>query len=247
MNVIPPPASPRLPPPASPLPPPGHHSTLLADGLIGVLTGSAALGYSCCCLLPLMGYALGGLLGNGPTVFADADTHTGAFRTTQQPRGGARAPEGREWSSRKAVLGLLLATSLGAVVWVSVAGGAGDGFEPYDESNPRRVTITHLHETGSWLPEVCVGWGPLLSLADRMHNAKRVCARAQNDMATGLSREAKVGVVSFVLLWAFCPARSCLRRGPHPPSLPFTISCTLTSTDPLRLCPPPRSTRSSLL
>ncbi|KAG2454500.1 hypothetical protein HYH02_000347 [Chlamydomonas schloesseri] len=131
----------------------GHHSTLLADGLIGVLTGSAALGYSCCCLLPLMGYALGGLLGNGPTVFADPDTHTGAAA----PKKGAAAkkaaaPEGREWSSRKAVLGLLVATSLGATVWVSTA-GPGSGLAPYDEANPRRVTITHLHETGSWLPQ----------------------------------------------------------------------------------------------
>ncbi len=33
----------------------GHVSTLLADAVIGTLTGSAVLGYSCCCLLPIIG------------------------------------------------------------------------------------------------------------------------------------------------------------------------------------------------
>lgn len=99
----------------------GHVSTLLADAVIGTLTGSAVLGYSCCCLLPIIGYALGGL---------------------------------RPAWLRRALLASLLATSL-AVASYSVYGTAlgGTARVPYSAASPRRVTVTHLIETGSWQPK----------------------------------------------------------------------------------------------
>ncbi|KAG2493215.1 hypothetical protein HYH03_008635 [Edaphochlamys debaryana] len=138
----------------------GHHSTLLADGVIGALTGSAVLGYSCCSLLPLAGYALGGLFGDGQTDVGPIGAQAGPARARAGPasvgaaarskRGGPGRPRGMTkaiWSSRRPVLLLLAAVSLGAALYGHTQ------LQPYNRDNPRRVTITHLHETGSWVPE----------------------------------------------------------------------------------------------
>ncbi len=119
----------------------GHHSVYLADGVIGVLTGCAILGYSCCCLLPLIGYAFGGLFGG----VSSLTTASG------RRRGGGSG-------SGSVLVVALVAASLVAAAWSSWH------LVPYNRDNPRRITITHLHETGSWVPEVGVsGYGRRLA------------------------------------------------------------------------------------
>ncbi|GLI63565.1 hypothetical protein VaNZ11_006556 [Volvox africanus] len=115
----------------------GHHSVFLADSIIGVLTGCAVLGYSCCCLLPLLGYALGGLW--------DGSSSTGCSNGRSPGRSSSGGGESRLW--RRLLLTALVATSLAMAIWSSTA------TVPYNADNPRRITITHLHETGSWVPE----------------------------------------------------------------------------------------------
>ncbi len=59
---------------------------------------------------------------------------------------------------RRALLASLLATSL-AVASYSVYGTAlgGTARVPYSAASPRRITVTHLIDTGSWQPKVCHG------------------------------------------------------------------------------------------
>ncbi|GIL82137.1 hypothetical protein Vretimale_7105 [Volvox reticuliferus] len=120
----------------------GHHSIFLADGIIGVLTGCAVLGYSCCCLLPLFGYALGALWdGSSSTGSSTGSSNGGSTRRGANNGSGG----GRMW--RRLLLSVLVAISMAMAIWSSTAR------VPYDLDNPRRITITHLHETGSWVPE----------------------------------------------------------------------------------------------
>ena len=43
----------------------GHVSTLLADGVVGALSGAAVLAWACGAMLPLLGYALSGEIWEG--------------------------------------------------------------------------------------------------------------------------------------------------------------------------------------
>ncbi|GLC39258.1 hypothetical protein PLESTB_001650700 [Pleodorina starrii] len=139
----------------------GHHSIFLADGVIGLLTGSAVLGYSCSCLLPLAGYALGGLLDryqddetaskrSGSSSSSSSSSRSsgkGGGRSAKGGGGGGGGGNGSAAAASRLVLAVLVAASAAASGWSSLER------VPYSRDSPRRITITHLHETGSWVPE----------------------------------------------------------------------------------------------
>ncbi|GFR46026.1 hypothetical protein Agub_g7299 [Astrephomene gubernaculifera] len=77
-------------------------------------------------------------------------------------RRGARGTTGCASTPAAAILflGSLVAVSLAVAVWSSVR------VVPYSPAAPRRLTITHLHETGVWVPEFDITTEQLAAAAE---------------------------------------------------------------------------------